>query len=80
MKARSDEVIHLDGPEAELARHDLAEAAMALRAKLHEVRKRSTDKPRVRLGDAYVALALEDAAVALEKKLAGINPAKETPA
>lgn len=73
-------MINLDGPEAELARHDLAEAAMGLRAKLHEVRKRSTDKPRVRLGNAYVALAIEDAAVALEKKLAGINPAKETPA
>lgn len=70
-------MIRLDQPEAELARHDLAEAAMALRAKLHEVRKRSKDKPRVRLGDAYVALALEDAAVALEKKLAGINPTKE---
>jgi hypothetical protein len=73
-------MINLDGPEADLAKHDLAEATMALRYQLHEVRKRSTDKPRVRLGNAYVALALEDAAVALEKKLAGINPAKETPA
>jgi len=69
--------MHLDGPEAELAKHDLSEVAMFLRAKLHEVRKRSTDKPRVRLGNAYVALAIEDAAVALEGKLAGINPAKE---
>lgn len=70
-------MINLDGPEAELAKHDLAEVAMSLRAKLHEVRKRSTDKPRVRLGNAYVALAIEDAAVALERKLAGINPPKE---
>lgn len=70
-------MIHLDEPEAELAKHDLAEAAMALRAKLHEVRKRSTDKPRVRLGNAYVAIAIENAAVELEKKLAGINPTKE---
>lgn len=73
-------MIHLDGPEAELAKHDLAEAAMTLRAKLHEVRKRSTDKPRVRLGNAYVAIAIENAAVELEKKLAGINPAKESTA
>lgn len=71
-------MIHLDGPEAELAKHDLAEAAMALRAKLQEVRKRSTDKPRTRLGNAYVAIAIENAAVELEKKLAGINPTKET--
>lgn len=70
-------MIRLDGPEAELAKHDLAEAAMALRAKLHEVRKRSTDNPRRRLGDAYVAIAIENAAVDLEKKLAGINPPKE---
>lgn len=70
-------MINLDVPEAELAKHDLAEAAMTLRAKLHEVRKRSTDKPRVRLGDAYVAITIENAAVELEKKLAGINPAKE---
>jgi len=70
-------MINLDGPEADMAKHDLAEAAMGLRAKLHEVRKRSTDKPRVRLGNAYVALAIEDATVALEKKLAGINPAKD---
>lgn len=71
-------MIYLDGPEAELAKHDLAEAAMGLRAKLHEVRKRSTDKPHIRLGNAYVAIAIENAAVALEKKLAGINPPKET--
>lgn len=73
-------MIHLDGPEAELAKHDLAEAAMTLRAKLQEVRKRSTDKPRVRIGNAYVAIAIENAAVELEKKLAGINPAKESTA
>lgn len=71
-------MINLDVPEAELAKHDLSEAAMALRAKLHEVRKRSADKPRVRPGNAYVAIAIENAAVELEKKLAGINPGKET--
>lgn len=70
-------MINLDVPEAELAKHDLAEAAMALRAKLQEVRKRSTDRPRVRLGNAYVAIAIENAAVELEKKLAGINPERD---
>lgn len=63
----------LERSEADLARHDLGEASAWLRGALASVRGRARGKPRVRPGDAYVAAALEEAAILLEKRAAGIN-------
>lgn len=56
------------------ARAEIAEEAIRLRAKMVAMRKKASGYAVARPPANYVADALEEAAILLEKKLAAINP------
>jgi hypothetical protein len=59
------------------ARASLAEVALELRGRAAATRKRVERLPSTREAGNYIAEAYEEAAILLEKRLAGINPNTE---
>lgn len=76
--ARGDKVIQLEPTSAApWAREMIAAEAVRMRALAANARKYAEKHALARQASNYVAEAYEEAAIALQKRLVGINPAQE---